>query len=159
MSIPSLNPLAAPNALCPTCGNIIVPEPVRVGTGRVTEVIYSCVNPVKNCSWQTKATLHHISGEGPNALKPEEVEKRRKAMEDVKRYQEIRDQGLSELLAIAPTLKEMVLQRRSVIRDTPAPHHHHVDREITGTGQDAKTAEPNPVVGGVTEVAGAGSQG
>lgn len=120
MSLPSLNPLQAPNVICPSCGTLISAEPVRFGKARVTEVLYTCVNQEKGCSWQVKATLNHITAEGPFALKQEEVERRRAEAETLKRYQELRENGISELIAILPSLKEIVLVfRQSSNKEIP----------------------------------------
>ena len=108
MTLPALNPLQAPAVICPTCGGVCPAEPVRVGSAKVTEVRYSCINPEKDCSWEVKATLQHITGEGPFNIKPKELEQRREQAAAVRRFQEIRENSLSELVALLPKLKGIV---------------------------------------------------
>lgn len=108
MSLPQLNPLEAPHVICPTCGSLLAPEPVRVGKAKVTEVIYVCVNPEKNCGWYVKATMRHMTGEGPFPLKAAEVEERRAQLANVKEFTQAREKNLSELIAMLPQVKRLL---------------------------------------------------
>lgn len=113
--VPSLNPLETPTVLCPSCGNLCPPEPIcEDNKGRkinkVTEVRYFCVNPEKDCNWEVRAALRHCMGEGPYKMKPEEVERRREEAEQSCRYREIRENAISELIALLPRLKDLVFR-------------------------------------------------
>lgn len=108
MGLPALNPLEAPAVVCPTCGTVCPANPVRFGKAKVTEVTFSCVNEATNCGWEVKAALRHVTGEGPYALKKEEIEKRRAEAAAAARYTELRNNSVSELIALLPRLKELV---------------------------------------------------
>ena len=136
MSLPSLNPLQAPQIICPTCGALIAAEPVRVGKARVTEVLYACTNEEKGCKWFVKATLTHITGEGPLPMKQEEVDRRRAEAATIKRYQELRENSVSELIAILPHLKEILqaFREASAERTAKAETDAVAEREPVGAG-------------------------
>lgn len=143
--VPGLNPLSAPTVICPNCSSMCPPEPITgdpkkgVKIKRVHEVRYCCVNPETNCSWEVKATLSHIMGEGPFNLKPEELERRRKEQEELQRFRALRENAISELVHLLPRIKDFLFSHAAQvpareIGATPPPQSKPTpDGQQTGT--------------------------
>lgn len=124
--IPSLNPYLAPSVICPNCGDVVHPETVAMGKGRISEVRYYCVNEEKDCGWSLNVSLQHAAGE-ISGVKPEDLDKRREAARELKEFKGKGDATIRELIAMAPSLKQLV---RMLIED------------------QAKTEPPAPPAGG-----------
>lgn len=59
---PSLNPYAAPPAVCPTCGSILQPQVDKQGNGMVSSVYYVCQNQEAPCNYRLDSSMQHING-------------------------------------------------------------------------------------------------
>ena len=116
--LPPLNPLQAPNVICPSCGEIVPPTPTRetkkqpdgqtAVSKKITEIRYICVNPAKNCAWYVSATLVHVLGEGPFSLKDSERDQLREERKNLEEYSAVREKQMSELFAMLPRLRRIL---------------------------------------------------
>lgn len=160
---PSLSPYLAPNIICPNCGSVLTPEVVAMGKGKVSDLQYVCVNEKADCGYIFRASLQHIMGEDvplkqgkPARLlddgktvdpgEPGELEKRREEINAAKEFAATRESALRELIAMVPSLKEIVAMLKVVEDDK---------QKSIGDGQQSNPDTPaqpaSPVEGKVTD--------
>jgi hypothetical protein len=63
ISIPSLGPFVAPNAVCTTCGDILKPQVVKHGVGMVSGIFYECKNEKTGCNYRATVSPAHLNCE------------------------------------------------------------------------------------------------